>query len=100
MGVTRRTLLGEAAALAAVAAGVGRADAAEASVRRGGLRPGLNAYTFRDPLTANQSDPTAGMDLFGVVDVAAGRSSTPGRTARPTPMPTSRLPHPGRSAGS
>lgn len=72
MDVTRRTLLGETVVLAAaVVMGHGRAAAAEASSRRGGLRPGLNAFTFLEPLTVNQRDPTAGMDLFDVVDVAA-----------------------------
>lgn len=79
-GVTRRMVLGAAAGMPAVVAG--RALAADvaaathpadvaAAGRPGRLRTGLNAYTFLEPLTANQRDPAAGMDLFDVVDVAA-----------------------------
>lgn len=70
-GVTRRTMLGAAAGMPAVVAGRARAGEVPAADRPGRLRTGLNAYTFLEPLTANQRDPAAGMDLFDVVDVAA-----------------------------
>jgi sugar phosphate isomerase/epimerase len=37
----------------------------------GRLRTAVNAFTFLEPLTAHQRDPSTGMDLFDVVDVAA-----------------------------
>jgi sugar phosphate isomerase/epimerase len=37
----------------------------------GKLTPTLNAYSFLEPLTANQSAPSKGIDLFGVSDFCA-----------------------------
>jgi len=48
--------------------------AAQTPIRRvgkGKLTPTLNAYSFLEPLTANQSDPSKGIDLFGVCDFCA-----------------------------
>jgi sugar phosphate isomerase/epimerase len=38
---------------------------------KGKLTPTLNAYSFLEPLTAHQSDPSKGIDLFGVCDFCA-----------------------------
>jgi hypothetical protein len=54
--------------------------AAQTSIRRAGkgkLTPTLNAYSFLEPLTANQSDPSKGIDLFGVCDFCARHDIEP-----------------------
>ncbi len=72
----RRDLL-RAAALLPLGGTTRGAPAADlAPVRRVGgpaLRPGLNAYSFLEPLNAHRKDPARGIDLFGVCDFAAGQ---------------------------
>ena len=59
------------AALAPMAAAA--APSPEPIKRTGGafFKPTLNAYSFSDQLTANQKDPSKGVDLFWVVDFCA-----------------------------
>ncbi len=68
---SRREFLGSAAA-AVLAAGL--PAIAQTPIRRTGkarFSPALNAYSFLEQLTINRSDPSKGIDLFGVCDFCA-----------------------------
>lgn len=71
MNSSRRHLL-HVTATALLAAGTPAAG--QMPIKRSGkarFTPTLNAYSFLEPLTANQTDPSKGIDLFGVCDFCA-----------------------------
>jgi len=73
---TRRNFLQRAALIPLAAAGIRGAElsAAVAPVQRVGgakLKPGLNAYSFSEVLSAHAQDAGKGIDLFQVCDFAA-----------------------------
>jgi len=71
MSISRRAFLGVTGSAFLTSAVPGVAQTPIQRTGKAKFTPTLNAYSFLEQLTANQADPTQGIDLFGVCDFCA-----------------------------